>query len=118
MLKKLIQRCRCHVTDWLLRRLPHYRAMPVTSPRLVRVKLLAETGEKWLSELEWDVTLEDFPELKGANCLLVSLRVWEDGDTSTSHYALAHLLPDKRPFPLPPKPVRRAWAGTPDCLLR
>jgi hypothetical protein len=94
MFKRLIGRFKIRIGDWLLRRIP-CRAIPVKSAHTVQVMLMADTGEQWLAQLDWQVTDKDFPALKKADALLLAIRVWQDGDTSTNLRALAHLLPDK-----------------------
>jgi len=99
MLKRIIGRFKTRVRDWHLRAIPN--AMPVKSVCVVSVMLMADTGERRLAQMDWDLTIEDFPALKKANRLLLAIRVWENGDTATNLCALAHLLPDIEQFPLP-----------------
>ena len=101
MLKKLIKWMRRRILRWHLQQIPN--AIPVKSVNTVGLCLMADTGETWLAQTDWFITGKDFSALKNAKCLLLSVRVWEDGDISSCQYARAHLLPDKRRCQLPNK---------------
>jgi hypothetical protein len=80
-------------------------------PKISQVQLMADTGTKILAQIDWDLTYQDFPELKNARHIALAVSIWEDGNTSARLAAFVHLLPDKRHSPLPNRLLRREPVG-------